>query len=119
MKLLLRLIITAAVAYGLSKVLSGIEVTDFWTAFIFAVVLALLNVFVKPILVILTLPVTIITLGLFLFVINTLVVLLASRIVEGFYVKNFWWGLLFALLLSIIVTFVNSQIDKEERKTLI
>lgn len=119
MRLLLRLIITAAVAYGLSKVLSGIEVADFWTAFIFAVILALLNVFVKPILILLTLPVTILTLGLFLFVINALVILLASRIVEGFVVENFWWGLLFALLLSIINTFINNQIDKEDRKTLI
>jgi putative membrane protein len=115
MNFLLRLLITAAVAYGLAKVLDGIEVTDFWTAFIFAVVLALLNVFVKPILIILTLPVTILTLGLFLFVINALVVLLASRLVDGFVVANFWWGLLFALLLSLINMFLGRELDKDKR----
>ena len=115
MKFLLRLLITAAVAFGLAKVLSGISVDSFWTAFIFAIVLALLNVFVKPILILLTLPVTIVTLGLFLFVINTLVVLLASRLVDGFVIKNFWWGLLFALLLSVINMFVNKELDKDRK----
>ena len=115
MKFLLRLLITAAVAFGLAKVLSGISVDSFWTAFIFAIVLALLNVFVKPILILLTLPVTIITLGLFLFVINALVVLLASRLVDGFVIKNFWWGLLFALLLSLINMFIKSELDKEKK----
>jgi putative membrane protein len=119
MKLLLRLLITAAVAYGLAKVLDGIDVADFWTAFVFAVVLALLNVIVKPILIILTLPVTLITLGLFLFVINTIVVLLASKLVDGFSIANFWWGLLFALLLSIINTFIGRELDKEDRKKII
>ena len=115
MNFLLRLLITAAVAFGLAKVLSGISVDSFWTAFVFAIVLALLNVFVKPILIILTLPVTIVTLGLFLFVINTIVVLLASRLVDGFAIKNFWWGLLFALLLSLINMFVKSELDKDKR----
>ena len=115
MKFLLRLLITAAVAFGLAKVLSGISVDSFWTAFIFAIVLALLNVFVKPILILLTLPVTIITLGLFLFVINALVVLLASRLVDGFVIKNFWWGLLFAFLLSLINMFIKSELDKEKK----
>ena len=90
MRFILRILVIAAVSYGLSKVLNGIHVSDFWTAIVFAVVLAILNTFIKPILVILTLPVTIITLGLFLFVINTILVLLSSKFVHGFRIDSFW-----------------------------
>ena len=116
MNFLLRILITALVAFGLAHFLKGIHVDTFWTALIFALILAVLNVLVKPILILLTLPLTIITLGLFLFVINALVVLLASRFVDGFSINNFWWGLLFALLLSLITSVVFSQIDKEKKK---
>src|SRR5688572_5049804 len=102
MNFLLRILITAAVAFGLSDILSGIHVDTFWTALVFALVLSLLNALVKPVLIILTLPLTIVTLGLFLFVINTLVVLLASRLVDGFKIDSFWWGLLFALILTVV-----------------
>jgi putative membrane protein len=116
MNFLLRILITALVAFGLAHFLKGIHVDTFWTALIFALILAVLNVLVKPILILLTLPLTIMTLGLFLFVINALVVLLASRFVDGFSINNFWWGLLFALLLSLITSVVFSQIDKEKKK---
>src|ERR1700741_1599175 len=104
MNFILKILVIAAVSFGLAHVLKGISVDDFWTAIVFAVVLAVLNVFAKPVLVLLTLPVTILTLGLFLFVINTLMVLLASKFVDGFRVANFWWGLLFSLLLSLIMS---------------
>jgi len=116
MNFLLRIVIIALVAFGLAYVLSGVYVDTFWTALVFALVLAVLNVLVKPILIILTLPLTIITLGLFLFVVNTLVVLLASRFVDGFQIANFWWGLLFALLLSFITSVVFKEMDKEKKK---
>ena len=116
MNFLLRILITALVAFGLAHFLKGIHVDTFWTALIFALILAVLNVLVKPILILLTLPLTIMTLGLFLFVINALVVLLASRFVDGFSINNFWWGLLFALLISLITSVVFSQIDKEKKK---
>lgn len=103
-------------AFGLAQVLEGIRVDTFWTALIFALILAVLNVFVKPVLIILTLPLTLITLGLFLFVVNTLVVLLASRFVKGFAIDNFWWGLVFALLLALITTVVSKELDKEKKK---
>lgn len=118
MNFLLKIVIIAAISYGLAHVLSGVHVTDFWTAIIFAVVLAVLNVFAKPILILLTLPVTLITLGLFLFVINALIVLLASKFVEGFSIDSFWWGLLFSLLLSLIMSVIDKQMDKEKRKSL-
>ena len=116
MNFLLRILITALVAFGLAHFLSGIHVDTFWTALIFALILAVLNVFVKPVLIILSLPLTIITLGLFLFVVNTLVVLLASRFVNGFSIDNFWWGLLFALLLALITSVVFKEMDKEKKK---
>jgi putative membrane protein len=114
MKFIIRIIVIAAISYGLSRVLGGIHVSDFWTAIIFAVVLAILNTFIKPILVILTLPVTILTLGLFLFVINTILVLLASNFVEGFSIDSFWWGLLFSLLLSLVTSFLNKELDRDK-----
>lgn len=116
MNFLLLILITALVAFGLAHFLKGIHVDTFWTALIFALILAVLNVFVKPILIILTLPLTIITLGLFLFVVNTLVVLLASRFVRGFSIDNFGWGLIFALLLALITSVVFREMDKEKKK---
>jgi putative membrane protein len=116
MNFLLRILITALVAFGLAHFLTGIHVDTFWTALIFALILAVLNVLVKPVLIILTLPLTIITLGLFLFVVNTLVVLLASRFVRGFSIDNFWWGLVFALLLALITSVVFKEMDKEKKK---
>jgi len=116
MNLLLRILITGLVAYGLAYFLKGIQVDTYWTALVFALILAVLNVLVKPILVLLTFPLTVITLGLFLFVINALVVLLASRFVRGFSIDNFWWGLIFAFLLSLITSVIFKEMDKEKKK---
>ncbi len=116
MNFLLRILITGLVAFGLAHFLKGIHVDTYWTALVFAVILAVLNVLVKPILVLLTFPITVVTLGLFLFVVNTLVVLLASRFVRGFSIDNFWWGLIFAFLLSLICSVIFKEIDKEKKK---
>jgi putative membrane protein len=112
---LIRVLVIAAVSFGLAHLLKGIHVTDFWTALVFAIVLALLNMFIRPLLVLLTFPVTFITLGLFLFVINALVVLLASKLVDGFSVDNFWWALLFSIILSIITSAIDKK-EKEDRR---
>ncbi|HRO70383.1 MAG TPA: phage holin family protein [Chitinophagaceae bacterium] len=114
MNFLVRILISALVAFGLAYVLRGIHVDSFWTALVFALVLAVLNILVKPILIILTLPLTLLTLGLFLFVINTIVVLLASKLIDGFRIDNFWWGLLFSLLLSFISSIITKEVDKKE-----
>lgn len=116
MNFLLKIVVIAAISFGLAHVLKGVQVDDFWTALIFAVVLAVLNVFAKPLLILLTLPVTILTLGLFLFVINTLIVLLASRLVDGFRIANFGWGLLFSILLSLIMSVIDKKIDKDKKR---
>lgn len=116
MNFLIKILVIAAISFGLANVLSGVHVVDFWTAIVFAFVLAVLNVIAKPILIILTLPVTIITLGLFLFVVNALIVLLASKFVHGFSIDSFWWGLLFSLLLSIIMSIIDKMVDKDKKE---
>ena len=110
MNFIIRLFVTAAVAYGLAYLLKGIHIDSYWTALVFALVLAIVNLIVRPLLIILTIPLTIITLGLFLFVINALMVLLASKVVDGITVDGFWWALLFGLLLSIVSSlFLSSK----------
>ena len=79
------------------------------SALVLAIVLGILNLFVKPILIILTLPITIFTFGLFLFVINALIILLAAKFVNGFHVDGFWWALLFSLLLSVLTSFLYKR----------
>lgn len=112
--MLRKLLITAVAVFILSYVLPGVSVASFISALIVAVVLGLLRLFVKPILVVLTLPVTIVTLGLFLFVINALIVLLADYFVDGFTVKNLLWALLFSLLLSFLQSVIQSLFNSEK-----
>lgn len=114
MNIILRIIISAVVAFALSYVLSGVHIQSFVTALILAIVLGLLNILVKPILIILTLPITIFTFGLFLFVINALIILLAAKFVSGFRVDGFWWALLFSLLLSILTSFLYKKSTRTE-----
>ena len=99
MNILLRLLATAFVAYGLSTMLGGVHITDFKSAIIFAIVLAVMNVLLKPILIILTLPITIVTLGLFLLVINTLIILVIDKLMDNIHFDGFWWAFLFAICL--------------------
>lgn len=115
MNFIIRLIITGAVAFGLTSFLPGIHIDSFWTAIILALVLAILNSIVKPILVILTLPITILTFGFFLFVINALIILIAGNFIHGFKVDGFWWALLFSLLLSIISSILRPLIKEKEQ----
>jgi putative membrane protein len=115
MNIILRIIISAIVAFALSYILSGVHIQSFVTAIILAIVLGLLNIFVKPILIILTLPITIFTFGLFLFVINALIILLAAKFVSGFRVDGFWWALLFSLLLSVLTSFLYRKSTQMEK----
>ena len=94
-----------------SYIIPGVAVDSFTTALVVAVVLGIINIFLRPILVILTLPITIITLGLFALVLNALLIMLAANLVPGFEVSGFWAALLFALLLS-VVSWIASSINK-------
>jgi putative membrane protein len=116
MNFLLRIIITAVVAFALSYVLPGIHIDSFWTAIVLSLVLAILNLLLKPLLIILTLPITILTFGLFLFIINALIVWLARDLVDGFHVKNFGWALLFSLLLSLLTSLLYKDQDRDRER---
>lgn len=108
MQLAVFLLVNAISVFVASHILPGVEVRNFATALIVAIVLGVLNTFVKPILILLTLPINILTLWLFVFVINAFLILLASVIVPGFKVNGFFWALAFSLVLSIVSSFLNS-----------
>ncbi|HSX08788.1 MAG TPA: phage holin family protein [Candidatus Saccharimonadales bacterium] len=109
MNIILKWIINALVIMVAAYLLPGVHVMTFWTALVVALVLGILNMLVKPLLIILTLPFTIITFGLFLLVINALLVLLAGVIVPGFRIDGFWWAFFF----SIIISLINLALPKE------
>ncbi|MEO6536638.1 MAG: phage holin family protein [Candidatus Paceibacterota bacterium] len=112
MKLFLHWVISA-IAIGIAAyVLPGVTVTPVG-ALVLAVVLGIMNIFIKPIVKLLALPLTIITLGLFSLVINALFILLAAVIVPGFGVAGFWSAFLFAIILSLINAFFNAVGDKD------
>ncbi|MFP4847095.1 phage holin family protein [Winogradskyella sp. PE311] len=115
MNLIIRLLLNALAVFILAHVLNGVSVDGYVGAIIVAVVLSILNLLVKPFLVILTLPVTILTLGLFLLVINALIILLADKLIDGFGVSSFWSALLFSILLSILQSLLQSFL-KEKKK---
>lgn len=110
------MLVTAAIAFILAQVLPGVHVDNYVTAIWFALVLAILNVILKPILIIITIPLTLITLGLFLFVINTITVLLASELVKGFSIDGFWHGLLFSFLLTLTTSVLFREEDRQRKK---
>lgn len=102
MKLLIRILLTSILVMVITHFFPTIAYVDgFSTSIIVAVVLGLLNLFVKPILVLFTLPVTIFTLGLFLLVINAVIILLCTKLVDGFKVDGFLGALLFSIILSL------------------
>jgi putative membrane protein len=113
MKLIIRILLTALAVVLIAKFLPGVSVESYLTAIIVAVVLAILNLIVKPILVILTLPVTILTLGLFLLVINAIIILLADSFISGFGVDGFWIALIFSLLLSVFQSILYSILGSD------
>lgn len=101
MKILVRIFITALLVLIIAHFMKGVKVDEFTTAITVAIVLALLNFFVKPVLVLFTLPVTFFTLGLFLLVINAIIILLCDHFVSGFRVDTFWTAMLFSIILSL------------------
>ena len=116
MDFLLKVLITGLIAYLLQLyVLPGVHIVDMKTAALFALVLAVLNAVVKPVLVILTIPVTVFTLGLFLLIINALMIMLAAYFFKGVQVDGFWWALAFSILLSIGSSLLYSLIGGRKK----
>lgn len=107
MNILIYLLVNGLAVYVASYILPGVHVADFFTAITVAVILGIVNVIIKPILFLLTLPINILTLGLFTLVINGLMILLVSRLVPGFRVDSFLWAIVFSFVLSFISSFFN------------
>ena len=116
MKLILKMLLTAVAVIILAQILPGIHVDSYTTAIIVAIVLGLLRIFVRPLIILFTLPITIITLGLFLFVINAIIILLADKLIDGFDVAGFWYALLFSLLLSFLQSILYSLLNEKKQK---
>jgi len=102
LKIAIRLIVQALAIYITAWLLSGVSVDGLYASLVVAIVLSLINTFIKPVLLLLTLPINVITLGLFTFVVNALLILAADHLVQGFAVANFWWAIIFGLVLSVI-----------------
>lgn len=113
-----KVLVCSVNVFILAYILPGITIVDFFTAIIVAVVLSLLDAIVKPLLIILTLPATILTLGLFLFVINAGIILLDDYFVHGFEVKNFWYALLFGAVLSFFNSLVHKRAFPGDKKNI-
>lgn len=115
MKTFLKILLTALAVVVLANILPGVSITGYSAALIVAVVIALLNLFVRPLLIFFTLPATIVTLGLFLFVINAIIILLADNLVDGFRVNGFLAAFFFSILLSIFRSFLFSLLKEEKQ----
>lgn len=115
MNFLVKIILSSFSVILADWLLKGIYVKDYVTSLLVAFVLAILNMVLKPILVVLTIPITFFTLGLFLLVINALMVLLAGEIVPGFFIGGFWWALAFSLIVSIVNSLINSSNNRHSQ----
>ena len=109
--LILRIVFSTIAVLGAAYLLPGVSVDGFGTALVVAIVLGLLNAFVRPILTLLSLPITILTLGLFLLVINVVIIKIADALIDGFAVDGWLYALLFGLLVSVITSVLNSFLN--------
>jgi putative membrane protein len=116
MRFIIKVLIVALAVWVTAWLLPGITIDDFLTSLLVAFVLALLNVLVRPVLLFLSIPANILTLGLFTFVVNALIVLLAEYIIPGdrFVVDGFWWALLFSIIVSFISSLLESIVKPKE-----
>jgi putative membrane protein len=116
MNFILKIVLTAFAVFALAAILPGVEIAAISTAVWVAFAIAILNMFVKPLLILFTLPATILTLGLFLFVINAIIILIAANLVGGFIVTSFFSALLFSVLLSVFRSALFKLIKDEKDK---
>lgn len=114
MKSILKLLLTALGVLILAHILPGIGIGNYTTAVLVALTISVLNMFVRPLLIFFTLPATIVTFGLFLFVVNACIILLAEKIVGEFQVVSFWSAMLFSISLSIFRWFVFKFLENKE-----
>lgn len=96
------LLINSLVIFFGAQLLRGVEIKSYFTAIGVAILLGLINMFIKPIIVFLTIPLTILTLGLFILVINAWILMIVDKFLEGFKIQSFWWAILYGILISIL-----------------
>jgi putative membrane protein len=116
MNFLLKVLVSTFAVFISAYLLPGVSVEPFTTAIVVAFVLAVLNALLKPVLVVLTIPVTVMSLGLFLLVINAFIIQLAAYLVKGFEVASFWWALLFSVILSIVTWILESPVRSKNHR---
>jgi putative membrane protein len=112
MKLIIKWLLSASALLAVAQIYGGVEVTGFGAALVAAFVIGLFNIFLRPIMIVLTLPVTLLTLGLFLFVINALLFWAAASILEGFHVQGFAAALLGSLIYSAFGLIIDSALER-------
>ncbi len=115
MRFLVKWVLYALAIGIIAYILPGVSLDGIFAALVTAMVLGLANGFVRPVLFFFTLPLTILTLGLFIFVLNALMVLLTAAIVPGFTVAGFWWAVLFSLVLSVVIFFLGEATEPPDR----
>lgn len=116
MNFVIRLIISTLAVLVSAHILPGVEVDSFLAAVVVAIVLGALNMFIRPVLIFFSLPAVIFTFGLFLIVINTLIILLAAKLVPGFRVEGFWYAVLFSIVLSLVTGILNAIKKRDEQR---
>lgn len=111
MSFIINLLVSALVVFGLANILPGVSIKGYVSAILVAIVIGLLNAVVRPILSFISIPVTILTLGLFSFVITAIIILLASAIMgDSFHVDGFWYALLFGVVLGIVNSIIGGML---------
>lgn len=108
MKTIIGLLINSLAVFASAKILPGIKVENFTTAIVVAIVLGIVNLLIKPFFIILTLPVTILTLGIFALFINAIMILIVSAIVPGFKINGLLWAFIFGIVLSLVSSFLRT-----------
>ena len=114
MRFIFKIIISSLAVLATAWLLPGVDLKDYLTALLVALVLSIFNAIVKPVLIFLTIPATIFTFGLFLLVINAIIILLVDYVVPGFSTDSFWWALLFSIIVSVITSILQGT-DKKKR----
>jgi putative membrane protein len=117
LRLLVVWLVNSLALLAVAYVLPGIEVAGFGTALVAALILGLVNTFIRPLLILLTLPATILTLGLFIFVINGLLFWMVGSWLQGFTVSGFWWGFFGAIVYSVVSWALSAALLPERRVT--
>lgn len=116
MKLFLKILVSSLAVFFAAYILPGVYLKGFPSAIFVAIIMGLLNAFLKPLLIILTIPVTFFSFGLFLFVINALIILLTDNLLEGFSVDGFWTALFFSIIVTITTAFLEALAENKSDK---